>query len=142
MQLRKVIYSCLLNDLARFDSSPSLVMTSREPHAELPAVGYNHTRSSSSACRGLLVVVNPAAATAHDVSGSLAERAWRDVHTASDVEPPPVEFEVAYEQSLADGARAVQRAIQRFRCVSAMGRQAFRQIISISTVSQLVDSCA
>ncbi len=65
--------------------------------------------------RGLLVVVNPAASTAHDVSGGLAERAWRDVHAASDVEAPPVEFEVAFEQSLADGARTVQRSIQTFR---------------------------
>ena len=70
---------------------------------------------SDRAARGLLVIVNPAASTAHDVSESLAARAWRDVHAADDVEAPPVDFEVVYEQSLAEGARAVQRAIQSFR---------------------------
>ena len=64
------------------------------------------------------MVVNPAAATAHDVSDSLAARAWRDAHGNSDMEPPPVDFEVVYEQSLADGARAVARAIQSFRCAA------------------------
>jgi len=62
------------------------------------------------------VVVNPAASTAHDVSDSLAARAWRDAHAGSDVEPPPVDFDVVYEQTLGDGARAVARAIQSFRC--------------------------
>ena len=61
------------------------------------------------------MVINPAASTAHEVSDSLALRAWRDVHASSDVEAPAVDFDVAYEQSLVDGARAVQRAIQTFR---------------------------
>ncbi len=76
-------------------------------------------RHSDHIDRGLLVVVNPAASTAHDVSDSLAARAWRDAHAGSDMEPPPVDFEVVYEQSLADGARAVARAIQSFRCALA-----------------------
>ena len=61
------------------------------------------------------MIVNPVSSSAHDVSASLAERAWRDVHSGSNVDLPPVAFEVVYEQNMADGARVLSRAINHLR---------------------------
>lgn len=71
--------------------------------------------------RAILVVVNVASSSARDVTSSLAERAWREVHSASSVAPPPMDFEVVYEQSLVDGARVISRAINQLRCASHPG---------------------
>ena len=86
------------------------------------------------------MVVNPAASTAHDVSDSLAARAWRDAHDGDDG-APPVDFEVVYEQTLGDGARAVARAIQSFRCALACKRRRNSDVSSLSACLRSRQRC-
>ena len=65
--------------------------------------------------RAILAIINPSTSSAHDVSPSLAERAWREVHAASSMAQPPINFEVVYESSLAAGAHIISRAINLLR---------------------------
>ena len=75
-------------------------------------------------CRALLVVVNPSASAAKEVSPAAAEKHWRDAvsqlaeeagPSQSQQDPGELQFDVIYVQSNADACKAIHRALSSLR---------------------------
>ncbi|KAK9824549.1 hypothetical protein WJX72_011249 [[Myrmecia] bisecta] len=68
--------------------------------------------------RALVVIVNPAASAAQDVTTTTTERSWREAHAADPSgagEAPDVEFEVVYARTEPDAARTIHRSLLQLR---------------------------
>ncbi|GLC51172.1 hypothetical protein PLESTB_000473800 [Pleodorina starrii] len=122
--------------LDRDTSDPAQASAPSPPSALLPLGGIRHVVLYSSldpgsgrgvfamtlpaAERGVVVVLQPSAAAAKEVTGVLLERLWRDARAAAEQEGGPPEperlsWEVSYERDALDASRALQRALLSYR---------------------------